>query len=38
MLKKTILWAALLLQVGLFGVATVSADSFPVPDCILCSR
>jgi hypothetical protein len=33
MLKKAIFWAVLLLQISLFSVATVSADSFPIPGC-----
>ncbi len=38
MLKRAILLLAVLLQIGLFSVATVKADEAPLPKCWPCAR
>ena len=38
MLKKVLLLAAILLQIGIFSVPVAQADAAPEPSCFPCSR
>jgi len=38
MLKKLVLLAALLLQIGVFSAPSAVADALPEPECFPCAR